>query len=396
MNTAKLIFYQAPKRKNVIILVLGMFFFSLAYSQTVSKLGIKTVVIDPGHGGKDPGAIGPSKIQEKDVVLSVGLKIGTYIKKKYPEIKVIYTRSTDEFIGLAERAQLANKNNADLFISLHCNAAENKTAHGIETWVLGLHKTEAALEIAKKENAAILMEDGHEQTYQDFNPNDPDTYIAMIMRQNVHLDQSMQLANFIQRKCVHELKRNDRMVKQAGFMVLYRAAMPAILIELGFLSNVEEEKYLASTKGQDELSLKIFEAFEQYKESLDRKNNSSNPTTNNTSTGDKGNSKDTVKSPPTNTNPFADKNTKNIIFKVQIATSATNLELKPENFKGLKNVQKTPAGTLYKYSLGDYRTYEEAKKNQEEAKKLGFETAFIVAFENGTKIDVKTAIEKLK
>lgn len=261
---------------------------------------------------------------------------------------------------------------------------------------MGLHKTEAALEIAKKENAAILMEDGHEQTYQDFNPNDPDTYIAMIMRQNVHLDQSMQLANFIQRKCVHELKRNDRMVKQAGFMVLYRAAMPAILIELGFLSNVEEEKYLASTKGQDELSLKIFESFEQYKESLDRKNNSSNPATNNTNTGDKGNSKDTVKSPPTNTNPVADKNSKNIIFKVQIATSATNLEVKPENFKGLKNVQKTPAGTLYKYSLGDFRTYEEAKKNQEEAKKLGFETAFIVAFENGTKIDVKTAIEKLK
>lgn len=392
MNTAKLIFYQAPKRKKIIILVLGLFFFSFVSAQSPSKLGIKTVVIDPGHGGKDPGAIGPSKVQEKDVVLSVSLKIGNLIKKKYPEIKVIYTRSTDEFIGLAERAQLANKNNADLFISLHCNAADNKSANGIETWVLGLHKSDAALEIAKKENSAILMEDGHDQKYQDFDPNDPDTYIAMIMRQNVHLDQSMHLANLIQRKCVNDLKRNDRMVKQAGFMVLYRVTMPAILIELGFLSHAEEEKYLASTKGQDELSQKIFEAFEQYKEYIDKRNGVVPNTTNTTNDDKKNQTKDSVKTPIT---PIISSN-QNIVFKVQIATSATNLETKPENFKGLKNVQKSPSGTLFKYFIGDFSTFEEAKKNQEEAKKLGFDTAFIVAFENGTKIDTKLAIEKTK
>jgi N-acetylmuramoyl-L-alanine amidase len=394
MNAAKLIFYQALKRKNVIILVLGLFFFSSAIAQTPSKLGIKTVVIDPGHGGKDPGAVGPSKVQEKDVVLSVSLKIGALIKKKYPEIKVIYTRSTDEFIGLAERAQLANKNNADLFISIHCNAADNKSAHGFESWVLGLHKSEAALEIAKKENSAILMEDGHNQKYQDFDPNDADTYIGMTVRQNIHLEQSMLLANYIQRKCVNELKRNDRMVKQAGFMVLYRAAMPSILLELGFLSYAEEEKYLASTKGQDELSLKIFEAFEQYKEYFDRKNGVTSTITNGVNNDVKNQDKDTVKT--SQTNSIVKPNAKNIVFKVQIATSATNLECKPENFKGLKNIQKTPQGNLFKYFVGDFNTFEEAKTNQEEVRKLGYDTAFIVAFENGIKIDTKVAIEKLK
>jgi N-acetylmuramoyl-L-alanine amidase len=389
MNVAKLNFYQAPKRSKWIILVLGWMIFTSSIVYTQNKLGIKTVVIDPGHGGKDPGAIGPSKIQEKDVVLNVSLKIGEYIKKNHPEIKVIYTRSKDEFIGLAERAQIANKNQADLFISLHCNSAENKGAHGIETWVLGLHKSEAALEVAKKENSAILMEDGHEQTYHDFNPNDPDAYIALSMRQDIYLQHSLSFAHLIQRKCVNDLKRNDRMVKQAGFMVLYRAATPAVLIELGFLSNTEEEKYLSSAKGQDELALKIYEAFVQYKENIDKKSgNTNNNATNNTV-------KDTVaKTIPKEIIPATNDNS-SIIFKVQIATSATNLETKPENFKGLKNVQKKPHGNLFKYYTGDYLNYDSAKAALEEAKKLGFDTAFIVAFEEGAPITVKAALDKL-
>jgi N-acetylmuramoyl-L-alanine amidase len=354
MNVAKLNFYQAPKRSKWIILVLGVLIFSVSIASAQNKLGIKTVVIDPGHGGKDPGAIGPSKVQEKDVVLIVSLKIGDYIKKNHPEIKVIYTRSKDEFIGLAERAQIANKHQADLFISLHCNSAENKGAHGIETWVLGLHKSEAALEVAKKENSAILMEDGHEQTYHDFNPNDPDAYIALSMRQDIHLQHSLSFAHLIQRKCVNELKRNDRMVKQAGFMVLYRAAMPAVLIELGFLSNIEEEKYLNSIKGQEDLALKIYEAFVQYKENIDKKsgNSSSTNTTIKPDTVAKTSTKEILSTLP-------EKST--ILFKVQIATSASNLDTKPENFKGLKTVQKTPHGNLFKYYTGDYLTYDEAK-----------------------------------
>jgi N-acetylmuramoyl-L-alanine amidase len=390
MNVAKLNFYQAPKRSKWIILVLGWLIISSSVVSAQNKLGIKTVVIDPGHGGKDPGAIGPTKVQEKDVVLNVSLKIGEYIKKNHPEIKVIYTRSKDEFIGLAERAQIANKHQADLFISLHCNSAENKSAHGIETWVLGLHKSEAALEVAKKENSSILMEDGHEQTYHDFNPNDPDAYIALSMRQDIHLQHSLSFAHLIQRKCVNDLKRNDRMVKQAGFMVLYRAAMPAVLIELGFLSNAEEEKYLNSAKGQDELALKIYEAFVLYKENIDKKSGNSTTVTNGSSE-----KTDTLgKNNPKEIQPIPTAKAA-IVFKVQIATSATNLETKPENFKGLKNIQKTPHGSLYKYYMGDYLTYEEAKLALEEAKKTGFDTAFIVAFENGSPTTVKAAIEKL-
>ena len=247
------------------------FFFFLVFMlsfqlQAQTGLGLKTIVIDPGHGGKDPGAIGKKmKTMEKTVVLNVSLLLGDLIKKNFPEIKVIYTRDTDQFVGLASRAKIANKAGADFFLSIHANAVDGTSASGFESWVLGLHKTKAALEVAKKENSAILMEDDHNQTYQEFNPKDPDAYIALSMRQNAFLDQSLIFADLLQKDCTKKLGIRNRGVKQAGFMVLYRATMPAVLVELGFLSNVNEEKLLASKEGQLKLANHLFESFKEYK-----------------------------------------------------------------------------------------------------------------------------------
>ena len=389
MKSAK-VTYSPKKRRISWILTLSMLMFvNIAISQT--GLGITTVVIDPGHGGKDPGAVGADDVYEKDVVLNVGLELGKLIKKEYPHIKVIYTRSTDEFIGLAERAAMANKAGADLFISLHCNAAANKSAQGAESWVLGLHKSAASLEVAKKENNAILMEDGHENTYEDFNPNDPDAYIALAMRQNAFLDQSLVFADFIQKNFVGDLERKDRGVKQAGFVVLYRATMPSVLVELGFLSHPEEVKFLSSKEGQGKLAKELFDSFKSYKAHTDKVDGlSGNP--------EKEDKKDLAKPDTVKKEDVKEdaKTETGIVFKVQIATSTLNLPTKPENFKGMIDVEMSPSGKWYKYFVGNYSTYDEALLRQSEVREKGYDTAFMVAYEDGKKVDVKYATDKLK
>lgn len=390
---------HAKKRFFLLFLTFNIVLLSnFALAQT--GLGIKIVVIDAGHGGKDPGAIGPNKTQEKDVVLSVALKLGNLIKENFPDVKVIYTRSTDVFIGLAKRAKIANEAGADLFISLHSNSAANSSAKGIESWVLGLHKTKAALEVAKFENSSILMEDDHDQTYQDFDPNDPDAYIALSLRQNAFLDQSIKFADLIQKECVGDLKRHNRGVKQAGFMVLYRATMPAVLVELGFLSNSEDEKFLASKDGQTKLAKEIYDAFARYKNSTDKVDSSlgggsdvenSGGSSNQTTITDNSTSKEETNN---ESNPAE---TKGVNFRVQIATSSLKLETKPYNFKGMKDVELYISGkNIYKYSVGRYSTLEEAKQRQKEVKELGYTTAFIIAFEDEKRIDLQEAIKKTK
>lgn len=389
MSSAKVKYYPDKRKMKglVVFFIMGLTFFS-GYSQT--GLGVKTVVIDPGHGGKDPGAIGGSKTQEKDVVLNVGLLLGKKIKATYPDVNVIYTRSKDEFIGLAERASVANKAGADLFISLHCNAAANKTAKGLETWVLGLHKSEASLEVAKKENSAILMEDGHEGTYEDFNPNDPDAYIALAMRQNAFLDQSLLFADYIQKNGCGDLKRYNRGVKQAGFVVLYRATMPSVLVELGFLSHVDEEKFLSSAAGQESLASELFDAFKAYKSHKEKVDGLSQEGNDNKVDDKKV---EPVKETPAQVNS---KKEEGIVFKVQIATSSLNLPTKPENFKGMDDVEVKTAGKWYKYFVGNYSSLDEAKARQKEVQEKGYDTAFVVAYENGEKISVNDAVKKIK
>lgn len=388
--------FYAKKRIFLSFLILFVTVFSkTCFSQT--GLGIKTVVIDPGHGGKDPGAIAPTKVQEKDVVLDVSLQLGALIKKNFPNVKVIYTRSTDVFIELRQRAKIANDAGADLFISIHSNSAANTKAKGFESFVLGLHKSQAALEVAKFENSSILMEDDHEQKYENFDPNDPDAYIALSMRQNAFLEQSLTLADFFQKNCVGDLKRADRGVKQAGFLVLYRTTMPSVLVELGFLSNTEDEKFLASKEGRSKLAIELFDAFASYKLGNDRVDGS-------LIEGEKKYDytiDNEVKNKPDDVvkqeEVIVDKKAENqVVFKIQIATSQNKLEVKPYNFKGITDVDVYISGKFYKYTVGNYLNVEEAKKRQKEVRDLGYDTAFVIAFENEERIDLQKAIEKSK
>lgn len=379
--------YYAKKRKFSIFLAFATLLFSnILVAQT--GMGIKTVVIDPGHGGKDPGAIGANKVKEKDVVLAVSLKLGDLIKKNYPDVKVIYTRSTDDFIGLAERATVANKAKADLFISIHSNVAGNSSARGFEAWVLGLHKSQAALNVAKLENSSILMEDGHSSKYEAFDPSDPDAYIGLSMRQNVFLDQSLMFADQIVKDAVNTIHVKSRGVKQAGFVVLYRTTMPAVLIELGFLSNAEEEKFLGNKDGQTKLATTIFNSFSKYKARRDKVDGIiSTPKIIETPK-----EKETVEAETSTSSSSKNE----VQFRVQIATSKNKVETKSYNFKGMNDVDMYISGKFYKYIVGNYSSLDEAKKRLSSVKEKGYTSAFIIAFEGDKRISVKEAIAKIK
>ncbi len=229
---------------------------------------INTVVIDPGHGGRDPGAVGRN-VKEKDLTLAIALQLGQYIKESMPDVKVIYTREKDEFVELFRRAQIANENNADLFISIHCNSSRSTSAYGTETFVMGLHRSQANLEVARKENASILYEEDYMDTYDGFDPHSPEANIIFSLYQNAYLDQSLSVASLIQDQFRERAQRVDRGVKQAGFLVLYQITMPGILVEAGFLSNPREEQYLMSETGQAHIASAIFRAFRDYKEQQD-------------------------------------------------------------------------------------------------------------------------------
>lgn len=242
--------------------ILTLLVFSAAKAN--NGFEIKTVVIDAGHGGKDPGAIGPGKTYEKNVALAVALKLGEMIKKSYPDVNVIYTRKTDVFLELHERAEIANKNKADLFIAIHCNSSTNSAVYGSSSYVLGLHRSEANLEVAKRENAVILLEEDRDKNYE-FDPNTPEGHIIMSMKQNAFLEQSISFASKGEVYMESYGKRKTLGVKQAGFYVLYKTAMPSVLAEIGFISNPDEEKYLNSAKGQEIIAGSLFKAFSEYK-----------------------------------------------------------------------------------------------------------------------------------
>ncbi len=233
--------------------------------------GIKTIVIDAGHGGKDPGCNGAGTVFEKDVTLSVALKLGKLIEDSLKDVKVVYTRKTDEFIELWERPSIANKNNADLFISIHCNANPSKEAAGTETYVMGLHKTEGNLNVAKRENSSIKFEENYQtnENYGGFDPNSPESHIIFSLLQNAFLDQSLKVATKVETHINSAGKLKSRGVKQAGFLVLWKTAMPAVLIETGFLTNAEDRKVLASADGQKSMALSIFKAVRQHKKELE-------------------------------------------------------------------------------------------------------------------------------
>jgi N-acetylmuramoyl-L-alanine amidase len=349
-------------------------------------IGVRTIVIDAGHGGKDPGCHGAS-INEKDVCLAIALRLGEYIEANYDDVNVIYTRKTDVFIELHNRAKIANDNEGDLFICIHANSGQSK-AHGAETYVMGLHKTEANLKVAERENASILMEENHGQNYRDFDGS-PEAFIAISLEQAAYMKQSIAFASKVQKQFT-AAGRRDRGVKQAGFLVLVKTAMPSVLIETGFLTNAAEEKFLGDPEAQKSMARGIFVAFEQYKKEIEGVNSAldgHNTTPDETQE---------VKEPVEVRVPTPTTNDAGIQFKVQVATSSKPLEIKPSNFKGVSGVDEYVSGNMYKYTIGQTGTFDEAKELQEQLREKGFNGSFIVAFRNGLRMNLQEAIEASK
>lgn len=380
------------------------FVLSLCLFLVAVVVGAKdfTVVIDAGHGGKDPGALSANrKIREKDITLKVALMVGESIKQKHPEVKVLYTRKTDVFVGLNDRARMANKANADLFISIHVNAAENRSAKGAETYTLGVEadRTKRNLDIAKRENGVILYEDNHEKTYANFNPNSPESYIIFEYMQSEFVKESIHIAQYVQENFATDANRHDRGVRQAGFLVLNATSMPSILVELGYISNAEEAKYLASDVAQKRLSNCISKAFDTYYADLMKLNGGVELLAGGFSTTETQSTDDAE-----DTELAGDKkegaelsSTKNDVpvFKVQFLSSSKKLGEGNAAFKGLSPVSYYYDKGLYKYTYGESANYNEILRMKRKVNEK-FKDAFIVAFLRGERIDTQQAIAMFK
>ena len=353
-----------------------------------------TVVIDAGHGGHDPGAIGKTS-REKNINLSVALKLGKLIRTNCTDTKVIYTRERDVFVPLAKRAEIANNAKADLFISIHTNSlGGNQKVKGASTWTLGLAKSDANLEVAKRENAVILYEDDYQTRYAGFNPNSSESYIIFEFMQDKYMSQSVHLASLVQKEFKQTARREDRGVHQAGFLVLKASAMPSILVELGFISTPEEERYLNTDSGQNALARSIYRAFLTYKKEQEARtgesltpNNKPLPDTSSRSSSTPSNKKRQEEAPR--------KNVSAPLFKVQILASTRPISEGSRELKGLKNVDFYQEKGMYKYTCGSSTDYNEILRLKKQLSRR-FKGAFIIAFKNGKKTDVETAIREYK
>jgi len=334
------------------------------------------VVLDAGHGGHDSGNLG-SGYKEKEIALKIVLDVGETLSKNN-DIEVIYTRKTDKFVTLRDRARIANEADADLFVSIHCNA-HNSPANGTETFVLGLHANQRNFEIAKKENEVIFLESDYEKHYEGFNPKSPESMIGLTLIQEEYLDQSIRLARNIEDNFKQQHKRKSRGVKQAGFWVLHNTYMPSVLVETGFLTYKQEGAFLNSRAGQSKMAESISEAILTYKKQLDR----------NVGEGIYGNSipleVDTLEVEP---QLFDD-----VTFMVQIAASSLALETEPYNFKGLDNISRIKTGDFYKYYFGKTSDYAEIRRLETQAKLKGYESAFVVATKNGERVDLSEVLK---
>lgn len=435
--------------KNWFLLLLCLTFFNaVAFGQTQEKKF--KLVIDAGHGGEDPGCKG-KKSMEKNVTLNVALKLGKLISDNFDDVQVIYTRKTDVFVEVYKRAVIANNNHADLFISLHCNAAENRSAHGVETWVMGLAKSDANMEVAKKENAAILKEKNFENNYEGFNPNSPEANVIFSLHTSAYMSHSILLADKVQKNLVRNTHLVDRTVKQAGFWVLYKVAMPSILVELGFLSNATEEEYMLKPASQDVMAVSIYNAFVEYRNALDGGSRKGLPMPNFTDTKEttadnktvdtdvapdpsqkksvvddavasepittkvedtpttfvnvekiQTKENEAVSSEPQKVNTTETSKTENeavkpqtrIRFRVQIAATPENIAITDSRFSKVKDVRKFHEGKYWKYTCGNTTTLEEAQTLLKSVKTY-FPDAFIIAFDGETKIPVSEAVNRV-
>ncbi|WP_321424656.1 N-acetylmuramoyl-L-alanine amidase [uncultured Bacteroides sp.] len=371
------------------------------------------LVLDAGHGGHDPGAIGEFS-REKNINLNIVLKVGRLVQQNCDDVKVIYTRKTDIFIPLDQRTEIANKANADLFISVHTNAAPTKVARGTETFSLGLSRSSANLEVAKRENSVILMEDDYKQRYAGFNPNSAESYIMFEFIQDKHMEQSVSLATLIQKQYKSFSGRSDRGVHQDIFLVLKTSAMPSVLTEVGFISNPEEEQYLNSEEGTDVLAKSIFNAFQQYKLRHDvrrskikvplRPDEDKEQEVKHSYTVDNQEKSDTTnrnikksvegpaKKEERGSTPPKESG---LVFKIQILSSAKKLKTSDARFKNLTPVEPFVESGVYKYTYGASENYNKVLRTKREIA-AQFKDAFIIAFKDGEKINVNTAIAEFK
>ena len=353
------------------------------------------VVIDAGHGGHDPGAIGKIS-KEKNINLNVALKVGNLIKNNCDDVKVIYTRSKDVFIPLDRRAEIANNAKADLFISIHTNAlANNRTAKGASTWTLGLAKSDANLEVAKRENSVILYESDYQTRYAGFNPNSAESYIIFEFMQDKYMEQSVHLASLMQKQFRHTCKRLDRGVHQAGFLVLKASAMPSILIELGFISTPEEERYLNSETGATTMAKGIYHAFLNYKREHEIRLTGVSKTVIPTEQKEQEIEKEHDR--PVTVQKVAESatNDNEITFKIQILTSSKPLAKNDKRLKGLKGVDYYKEKGIYKYTYGASGDYNKVLRTKRTIT-AQFKDAFIIAFRDGEKMNVNEAIAEFK
>lgn len=433
-NLGMLIF-NSIRLISLTLIMLALTSFTL--SNKPPKYQVKTIVIDPGHGGHDSGCLGSSS-KEKHIALAVSLKLGELIEKYFPDIRVIYTRKTDVFVELHERAAIANRNKADLFICIHCNSGPS-TAYGAETFVMGLHKTEDNLSVARRENESALLEKDYQTNYEGYDPKSPEAHIIFSLYQNTYMEQSLAFASKLQDEFENYSGRNNRGVKQAGFLVLYRTAMPSVLIELGFLTNANDERFLASNEGQSSMANSILRAFTKYKNDQERKaggkaggstsgsTSSSGNGSTSTSTSGSTNSvtgqnttkvsikdssaqnkvveSDTViqqntvnQSPGTSfTKPLDVGNPTGLHFAIQIGALPTASSTKPNKYSKVEGVYFIDADDgLRRYFVGRFADDVEAGSNLAKVKKSGFADAFVCGILNGKKISAKEAVQLSK
>jgi len=365
---------QSVQKLSLYVFIVFFICFHVSITEAQNKQTFK-IVLDPGHGGKDPGAQ-KYGINEKDVALDVALLVGGLLKER-SDIDFLYTRDSDVFIGLRERADIANNAKADLFISIHANAVDNSRPYGTETFVLGLHRNQDNLEIAMRENQVIKLEENYEEKYDGFDPKSPESYIGFSLMQEEYLDQSILMASNIQNNFTKNLSRKNRGVKQAGFLVLRETYMPSVLVELGFLTNKNENNYLKSKNGKEKLAEQISLAIIEYKNSLhvnDIKDLS------------------TYSESSINKNEILNDEYK-AKFHVQIAAARRKLSESPQNFKGLSPIKRVKSGELYKYYFDESHSHKYIQNKLLEAKDKGYKGAFIVAYLNGDKISIKEALK---
>jgi len=362
------------------------FLFSPGISGRVANdppKGIRTVVIDAGHGGRDPGAVGKNG-KEKDIALSIALKVGTYIEENIPEVKVIYTRKTDVYIELHERANIANRAEADLFISIHVNAHTRSTAFGALTLVLGQHRSEENFDVAVRENSVILLEEDYEITYEGFDPKSTESYIMFSLMQKTYFKQSIEFGDFVQDQFRERASRKDLGVREQGLLVLAQTSMPGVLVETGFISNPEEEKYLLTQYGQEIIASAIYRGFKAYKEEIDRKSNL---------TVVVGNESAAIIETESEAGPDPLQSDR-IIFSIQLASSKNKIATDPSSFKGYEQVMVIQDGRWFKYLLGKESSYHNALEKCK-AIKSDYPDAFVVASRAGKIVPLNEALEEI-